>query len=323
MVSDKNLERFATDLDRLIPCGQRLGVAVSGGPDSLALLLLAADARPGMVEAVTVDHALRSDSRAEAELVGRVCAGLDVPHSIRTAEWQENPAAGIQERAREARYRLIANWMRGRSLHAVCTAHHRDDQAETLLMRLARGAGLRGLAAIRPASPLPGAGDLTLLRPLLDWGRAELSEITAAAGIRPVDDPSNADLQFERVRVREQIASLGIDAEALAQSAAHLRSADEAIEWAADQRWSVQVQQEDQGMTYRPGDEPAEIRRRITARIVDLLGTEGGTDLRGRELDRLLETLDSGGVATLRGVRAEGGRTWRFTPAAPRALGCG
>src|SRR3954467_2033216 len=102
------IERFRADLDALTAPGERLGVAVSGGPDSLALLLLAAAARPGAVEAATVDHALRPESRAEAEMVAGVCERLGVPPAILTAEGAEPPATGIQERAREARYKLLA-----------------------------------------------------------------------------------------------------------------------------------------------------------------------------------------------------------------------
>ncbi|HET7707998.1 MAG TPA: tRNA lysidine(34) synthetase TilS [Sphingomicrobium sp.] len=314
------LARFATDLDQLVSAGERIGIAVSGGADSLALLLLGAAARPGLVEAVTVDHALRPDSKAEADFVGHFCSSRGVPHKIMTVEWGERPTAAIQERARQERYRLIGQWMIDQKLQLVCTGHHRDDQAETLLMRLARGVGLSGLAAIRPVSALPGSSGLTLVRPLLNWRRHELAEICAAADVGPIDDPSNADPRFERARVRRHIAQLGINAGALGRSADHLRAADEAIEWAVDQEWMARVRHAEDGMTYSPGDAPREIRRRIVARLITALATEGAPDLRGRELDRLLDTLELSSVATLRGVRAQGGRSWRFTAASPRTL---
>ena len=317
------IARFANDLDRLIPPDERVGVAVSGGPDSLALLLLTAGTRPGGVEAITIDHALRSESGAEAEHVASICAGLGIPHQIRTVEWGEKPDSGLQEKARDARYRLIADWLRTRNLQAVCTAHHRDDQAETLVMRLGRGAGVRGLAAIRPSSALPGDCDLRLLRPLLDWARSDLAAICEAAGVAPVADPSNDDTQFERVRVRRQIALMDLEADALARSAANLRDADEAIGWASEQEWQAKVRTAADGMDYEPGDAPAEIRRRIVARVVTALATEGGDEIRGREANRLHDCLLSGGVATLRGVRCEGGAVWRFRPAPSRSSGCG
>ena len=315
--------RFADDLDRLIPAGRRLGVAVSGGPDSLALLILAAAARPGLVEAITIDHALRPESGEEAALVGRTCALLGAPHQVRTVEWDVKPTSAFQERARAARYALIAAWMRERGLEQVCTAHHKDDQAETLLMRLARGTGVRGLAAMRPSAPLPGAEGLTLLRPLLGWRRSELTALCGDAGIEPAVDPSNDDLQFERVRVRRYIEQSGLVADGLARSADHLRAANEAIDWAVDRQWSAQVWQTEGGLTYQPAGEPLEIQRRIVARIIRLLATEGPADLRGAEIDRLLERLAGGGAATLRGVKAQGGSSWHFEPAPRRILGCG
>src|SRR5438874_556636 len=170
------LDRFARDLDALIAPGARIGVAVSGGPDSLALLLLAASARPGQIEAASVDHALREGSRAEAEMVASACTGLGVSHAILTAEWGEKPITALQERAREERYRLLAEWTKGRGLDAIATAHHLDDQVETLLMRLSRGAGVRGLAGMRAAAVVPHS-DVPLLRPLLGWRHAELEPI--------------------------------------------------------------------------------------------------------------------------------------------------
>lgn len=324
MVPDDALvARFTADLDRLSSPDERIGLAVSGGPDSLALLLLAAAARPGQVEAATVDHRLRPESGSEAAMVATVCADLSVPHRTLTIDWPEKPRAGLQARARDRRYGLLADWVRERQLTALVTAHHRDDQAETLLMRLARGSGVRGLAAMRPAASVPGAGDIVLLRPLLDWSPAEMVAVCEAARQMPADDPSNRDGIYERVRVREWIAGSDLDAEAIARSAAHLRSADEAIAWAVEREWSEAVVQARTGLTYLAGTVPGEIRRRIVARAVAELASEGGSELRGRELDRLLETLESGGRMTLRGVLCSGGATWRFEPAPGRSSACG
>src|SRR5690348_16638428 len=134
------VDRFQRDLDALIAPRERVGIAVSGGPDSMALLLLAAAARPGLIEAATVDHALRPESRAEADIVAEVSSGLGVPHTTLRIDWDVPPTTAIQERAREVRYGALDRWARERSLAAVATAHHLDDQAETLIMRLARGA---------------------------------------------------------------------------------------------------------------------------------------------------------------------------------------
>ena len=312
-------DRFTRDLDALAPPGSRIGIAVSGGPDSLALLLLAATARPGSVEAATVDHALRAGSREEAEMVAQVRAALNVPHTILTAEWGDKPTTAIQERAREERYRLLGQWAKDRKLDAIATAHHLDDQAETLLMRLARGAGVRGLAGMRAAAVVPGS-DVPLLRPLLGWRRIELERICASAGLEPTRDPSNADEQFERVRVRRALAQADwLDPQALAASAANLGDAEDALAWATEQEWSRAVTTGQADLTYRPADAPSEIRRRIVSRVIARLATEGeGADLRGRELDRLLSAMTSGGKSTLRGVLCSGGETWRFVAAPNR-----
>lgn len=313
------LERFRRDLDRLIAPGARIGIAVSGGPDSLALLLLAAAARPGAVEAATVDHALRPESREEAEMVSRVCAQLGVPHETHTVEWARKPRSGLQERARAERYRLLAEWARQRRLDAVATAHQLNDQAETLLMRLARGAGVRGLAAMRRAALVPGS-DVPLLRPLLRWRRAELEQVCAAAAIEPAADPSNADSQFERVRVRAALRNgEWLDPSSVAASAAHLAEADAALEWATKQEWARAVTNGGAEVVYRPSDAPLEIRRRIVLQAIGRLATEGnGADLRGRELDRLLSVLGGCGTATIRGVLCSGGAEWRFSRAPAR-----
>ena len=312
------IERFRGDLDALVPGDAPIGVAVSGGPDSLALLLLAAAARPGLVEAATVDHRLRPEARTEAEFVAELCQSLAVPHTILTARWDEKPETAIQERARGERYRLLGYWAEERGLKAVATAHHADDQAETLLMRLMRGAGVRGLAGIRTRSIVPGA-HVRLVRPLLGWRRAELESLCADAGVTPVDDPSNEDMSFERVRVRRTLHEVDwLDSAAVARSAAHLAEADAALEWAARAEWERAVDRQRNLIAYRPDGLPAEISRRIVARAIRKLATEGEAELRGAELDRIISALRKGGTVTIRGVLCRGGSEWRFTPAPPR-----
>jgi tRNA(Ile)-lysidine synthase len=312
------LERFARDHDALVPAGARLGVAVSGGPDSLAVLLLVAAVRPGDVEAATIDHALRPDSAGEPEMVAQLCEQLGVPHATLTVRWREPPVTAIQERARRERYRLLGFWAEEQGLQAIATGHHADDQAETLLMRLMRGAGVRGLAGMRPRSIAPGT-EVRLLRPLLGWRRSELQQLCADAGLTPIADPSNMDEKFERVRVRRALGDAEwIDAAAVTRSAANLADADSALEWAMRREWKMAARASPGVITYRPGDAPREILRRIAARAVRKLAGEGDKDLRGAELDRLLATLIEGGSATLRGVVCRGGAEWRFTTAPER-----
>lgn len=315
----EDVARFSKRLDQLATGGARLGVAVSGGPDSLALLLLAAAARPGGVEAATIDHGLRPENAAEAAEVERLCERLEVPHRTMAAQWDKPPETAIQERARAERYRLLGGWVGERGLAALATAHHLDDQAETFLMRLSRGAGVRGLGAIRPVARIPGSRH-RLIRPLLAWSRSELAAICEAAAVEPVDDPANQDEQFERVRIRKALAAGGLlDPRAIARSAANLASADLALDWAAARHWEQSVTGSGQDWVYRPGNAPHEIRRRIIGRAIAMIGTEGaGAPIRGREIDQLVEVLGSGGTATLRGVRCSGGEAWTFAPAPPR-----
>lgn len=312
------IDRFTRDLDALIAPGRRIGIAVSGGPDSVALLLLAAASRPGKVEAATVDHGLRPEAAGEAGMVQDLCADLRVPHVTLTAQWVEKPTSAIQEQARAERYRLLGLWARETGLDAIATGHHADDQAETFLMRLARGAGVRGLAGMRPSSIVPGS-DIPLLRPLLGWRQEELQQICAQAGVEPASDPTNADEQFERVRVRNVLAKTpALDPASIAASAGFLAEADAALDWAADQEWVRSVSEWGGEILYSP-QAPAEIQRRILARVIAMLGSEGDIlNLRGKELDRLLAALTADERVTIRGVYCAGGEKWRFSKAPQR-----
>jgi len=309
------IDRFRADLDALSAPGERIGIAVSGGPDSLALLLLAAAARPGGVEAATVDHGLRAESRAEAEMVARTCAELRVPHEILAVEWSEPPSSAIQERAREARYRLLAGWLVERKLKALATAHHADDQAETILMRLNRGSGLRGLAGMRATSVVPGSR-LPLLRPLLSWQRAELEQLCAAAGLEPAVDPSNSDDQFERVRIRKALADAAwLSPEALARSAAHLASADDALGWVAEGLALARVTDDAEGLQVDADGLPLELQRRL---LLIAFARFHAAEPRGADLMRAIEALSRGNSTTLSGLKLEAGQPWRITKAPPR-----
>jgi tRNA(Ile)-lysidine synthase len=252
-------------------------------------------------------------------MVSALCRSLDVPHSTLKVAWKRKPVTALQERARIERYRLLARWAEERDLPAVATAHHLDDQVETLLMRLTRGAGVQGLAGMRPIAPFPKPGSsLRLVRPLLGWRRRDLVQLCEDTGVKPVEDPSNEDPRFERVRVRRGLAeATWLDPEGIARSAAHLAAAEIAIHWAVDREWESQVTGSAREIVYRPSAPPG-IRRHIVLRAVNSLAREGqGNVLRGREIDQLLVLLAKGGKATLRGVLCCGGEEWRFS-AAPR-----
>ena len=316
---DGQVARFAT---ALAACGVGigpLGVAVSGGGDSLALLLLAHAALPGRIAAATVDHGLRAEAAQEALFVARLCAARGIPHD--TLHVTPAGRAGPQGNARAARYRALAGWAADRGLPAVATAHHADDQAETLLLRLARGAGLAGLAGARTMRPL-GPG-VALVRPLIDWRRAELAGIVTACGIAAVNDPSNADPRYDRTHARALLATAGwLDPARLAASAGHLAAAEAALAWAADRAWQDRAAPgADGGMMLDPAGLPDEIVRRLLVRA--LCHTVPADPPDGPALARFTAALAAGQVATLAGVRAApapDGR-WHLAPAPPRRTG--
>lgn len=210
----------------------RLAVAVSGGADSLCLALLARDwvrGRGGSLLALTVDHGLRPEAAAEARRVGGILAPLDIPHRI--LRWPgPKPAANIQAVARAARYDLLrAACARAGVLHLLL-AHHLDDQAETLLLRLGHGSGLDGLAAMAPVSEL---SELRLLRPLLGVPKARLVATLRRRKLSWIEDPSNADPMHTRVRLRRLMPALaaeGLTAARLATTAAALGRARGALD---------------------------------------------------------------------------------------------
>jgi len=318
----KLVERFRADLDQLLPASDtvdpnvRLGVALSGGPDSSALLILAAGAAPQRVAALTVDHQLRPESGAEAEQAGMLAAGLGVPHRIARVSVERR--ASLQAAARAARYAALAQWAGEEGLGAVLTAHHADDQAETLLMRLARGAGVAGLAGIRPARPLsPSRPEgVWLLRPLLGWRKAELEAIVAAAGIEPIRDRSNEDERYDRTAARRLLADTEwLDPRRLVRSAHHLREAEEAIAWAVERLADKAVRSEGEEAILSPGY-PPEIERRLLLR---LFAERFGAAPEGPAVERALAALRRGETVMLADILCRpAGPEWRFRRAPPR-----
>lgn len=215
-----------------------LVLAVSGGPDSTALLVIAArwrkrlKKRPKLL-AVTIDHGLRPASRREAAAVKRIARGLGVSH--RTMRWiGRKPATGVQEKARAERYRLLAQAAGRLGARCILTAHTLDDQAETVLIRLARGSGMTGLAAMARVTPM---GAVFVVRPFLDVTKARLVATLRAAAVPFAEDPSNTDPRFTRARLRglmPVLAREGLEPRRLALLARRLRRADAAIEAATD-----------------------------------------------------------------------------------------
>lgn len=310
--ADQQVARFAASLDRLsggAPAA-RFGIAVSGGADSLALLLLAHAACPDRIAAATVDHQLRAQSADEARGVHAVCAALGVPHAILTP-----PTAitgSVQAGARAARYQLLGTWAEQNQLDYILTAHHADDQAETLVMRLNRGAGLAGLSGVR-------ATNRNILRPLLDWRRDELAAIVSAAGLTPIDDPSNRDARYDRARLRAQIATADwLDPRAIGVSAAALADAEAAIGWSLDRLWQDRVDAADGALTLcDPDSLPREYQRRLLLRAITAL--DPACTPSGPALERVRDALQSRQAASIGALLARATLTgWELRLAPPR-----
>jgi tRNA(Ile)-lysidine synthase len=228
----------------------------------------------------------------------------------------DTDSASLQQSARRARYAGLARWLSEQRIRHLATAHHIDDQAETLLMRLLRGSGVAGLAGIRRISALPGDDShALLLRPLLGWRRSELRAVVDAAGLRPIEDPSNDDRRFDRARIRQQLAEADwIDPVPLARSAAALAAAEEALAWSVARLDAERVIPAGGGLGLHHDGLPAELKRRLVAAILHRL-QHNPSQPRGEELGRLLQHLEQGGTATLAGVKCSGGADlWLFEP---------
>ncbi|NVO57179.1 tRNA lysidine(34) synthetase TilS [Rhodobacteraceae bacterium B1Z28] len=209
----------------------RLGVAVSGGGDSVALMHLLqgiAQRESARLFVITVDHGLRSEAAHEAKVVAEQAAQLGLSHeTLRWGGW--DGAGNLQDRARQARYSLLTDWARGKDISAVALGHTADDQAETVLMRLGRAAGVTGLAAM----PFQRhRGGIELLRPMLGITRQRLRDYLTEIGVGWIEDPSNQDNRFDRIKAREALSNLevlGIMPETLSRVAENLAQAREAL----------------------------------------------------------------------------------------------
>ncbi len=242
--AEKALARLA-HFDRVL-------LAVSGGPDSLALLYLVAEWRDRRLQSTpqiaiphvsvaTVDHGLRAEAANEALMVAQHCAHLGLPHV--TLHWQgDKPARGVMNAARTARYALLEAELQNTTLSgatktgamAIVTAHHQDDQAETVFMRLARGGGVEALAAMSADRALNRNSNVRLVRPLLDFPKSRLIATLHARDVSSSADPTNDDETYERTRVRAQLRAAQLDAAALARTARRMQQANEALTYAAE-----------------------------------------------------------------------------------------
>ncbi|WP_312491264.1 tRNA lysidine(34) synthetase TilS, partial [Sphingomonas sp.] len=293
--AEDQIARFAADLTTLHDPRTHaapLLLAVSGGPDSMAMLTLAAASFRERIAVATVDHGLRADAADEVRMVADHCRRLGVPHhGLRPAD----PIAGasLQAQAREARYALLAEQARAIGAVAILTAHHADDQAETFLMRAARGAGLSGLSGVRARTEI---GGVAVLRPLLDWRRAELRQIVRRAEAPFVDDPANHDPRHDRTRFRQLLdAHEWLGVAQMARAAAQLAEADADLRATVDWLWRERAQIDGDNVRIAAADLPRELGRRLarravgTVRQIDAIESPAWNE--GGNIEKLLDAL--------------------------------
>jgi tRNA(Ile)-lysidine synthase len=305
--------RFAAALAQLTVgnADGRIGFAVSGGPDSVAMLILAAQHLGASISAATVDHGLRPEAAQEAAFVAQFCAEKGIAHRILNVA---APITGnVQAGARAARYALLEQWANDTGCHWIATAHHANDQLETLLMRIARGAGISGLSGIRLKYG-------RIIRPLLGFTKAELEEICAEAGVVPCRDPSNSNLDFDRIKMRQWLSEKGMPIDPLAalRSTSALQQASEALEWTALRLLDERVSLQDGSIEIDASSIPAELQRRLL--LLSLRKIDPAAAPRGELMDRALDTLKKGGKIMIGDVICRGGDRWHLAPAPPRKV---
>ncbi|MFK7876226.1 MAG: tRNA lysidine(34) synthetase TilS [Paracoccaceae bacterium] len=307
-------QQFADAMGQLLGPNfpDQLGLAVSGGGDSMAMLALAQSwARVWGVglRVVTVDHGLRPESAGEAQMVAQECAILNIPHDI--VRWQWDGLGNVQDAARNARLSLIDSWRGG--IEHVLMAHTRDDVAETFLIRLARGSGVDGLSKMQAKRHIPttkGAG-FHIIRPCLDMRRTNLRSYASACHVPWVDDPSNEDPKYTRVQMRKALPlleDLGISADVLVDTAGRMARASEALKARAYETARSLCAPCDQGLISFARDgfaklEPDTQTRLLGAACMWVSGAHYKP--RAAAVVDLCAALLAGGAGTLIGAKAE------------------
>lgn len=277
-----------------LPKESRVAVAVSGGGDSMALAVLMAAAGYDVL-ALTVDHGLREGSRAEAERVADILAQKKIPHRI--LSWQgDKPSTHIQEKARMARYDLLLSACRAEKISTLAVAHNLEDQVETFWMRLAHGSGLDGLAAMSASREVEG---VKIIRPLLDFSRVSLREYCRAAAVEFIDDPSNGDEKFLRVKLRafeNLLAEEGLSPDRLSRTLQKLSRAKDALAWLEEKACSACLNLSSQDATLDVAawlKYPEDIRQRLLSRAI--LSQQASDYASGADaLQRLSESIAAG-----------------------------
>jgi len=327
-LSDDLIARFDEDYRRLLTPTEapdhRIALAVSGGPDSMAMLGLAAAAFPGRVIAATVDHGLRPVSAHEAQLVARACERIGVPHTVLKIAVRPGASGNLHGWARQERYLLLKHWGVDAGAPTLCTAHHAEDQAETFLMRAARATGLAGLAAVRARNEVEHR-PIVLMRPLLRWRRGELRAVAEQLNLPFVDDPSNRDPRFDRTRFRAWLADAPwLDPLQIGRTAENLAALDgdllDISQWLLKTR---ALECDPLEARFDVDGLPRGVKRYLVRMgINQVLSTndmDGGNWNPASNVEPLLDALEAGSAATQANVLASAkGGVWHFRPAPPR-----
>jgi tRNA(Ile)-lysidine synthase len=303
------LRRSIAELDPVfVDNGDLLGIAVSGGPDSMALLALAHGCFPGRILAATVDHQLRRESASEAAMVHQWCVSRGIGHETLCPE---TPISGsVQLSARAIRYKLLDAWMDRENIRWLATAHHADDQLETLVMRILRGSGLAGLSGIRAIRG-------RVIRPLLSFTRQELRDWAEQNALPFVDDPSNVDRDFDRVKVRQMLNGLqDFDIRRSNRTAVIMQQTEDALSWTTKQLARQRVREAESSFSFAPDDLHPLYVRRLTEFCLHQLSPE--LQISGPATDRLISSLQAGKTAMIGNIHCVSGDLWQFSYAPPR-----
>ncbi len=304
----------------------KIGLAVSGGPDSLALLWLMKKYYNGTICAATVDHGLRIEARQEAAHVAVICASQNITHNILHPETAIS--GNIQSKAREARYALLQKWALENDCDFLATAHHADDQLETIIMRLNRGSGVSGLASIRERNG-------NIIRPLLSFHKSDLIKVCEDADLPYIEDPSNDEDDYDRVRVRKWLAHINnvrvsneletlFHSKMVQKSAQNLAHAEQALQYSAENLADLRLTKRDNIILLDAADLPYEYIRRLL--LIALRQLSPDISPRGEAMDNLITSLKSNTISMIADIKCtpqnnnngDSKLIWRLELAPPR-----
>lgn len=300
----------------------KIGLAVSGGPDSMALLWLMQEYYDGAIIAASIDHGLRDEAAQEALYVASICKQLNVEHIILRPE--QAIVGNIQSEARKVRYKLLQEWAKQSACEYIATAHHADDQLETLIMRMNRGSGVTGMAGIRERNG-------NIIRPLLGYRKDTLITVCKDANIDPIDDPSNLNKDFDRVKVRQWLQhqqtddqTTLLDSTKVAKTALYMQEAEIALQYSVNILANKRIKKQDDQVIINASQLPYEYQRRLL--LIGLQTISDTKSPRGSTLENAIKQLNNNNISMIgdikcTAVRKEKGADlylWQLTKAPPR-----